>query len=215
MSRMKDRRRCWTSSLDILPILFENRERTDERVGRVLDVVHRGDCGARRTFFQRPSQRINRIVGPFRGNLYAAISAVADPPCDVQTPSFLAHEPSESYTLHPAADDNVAAHHFPLSAFQPWAPTRGTKRTGAISGASTLPPIRRATTSFLSSLSPTGTMRRPPSASGSINGCCKPGAAAPTRIASYGAYSRQPTDPSPRSSDTLRTPERWIASRAC
>ena len=92
--------------------------------------------------------------------------------------------------------------------FRPTAPSRDARRAARNARAPppssrSRPPFRSATINRCSSRSPTGISSRPPSASWSSSGCGTDGAPAVTRIASYGAYSRQPMVPSPSRSDTL------------
>ena len=98
---------------------------------------------------------------------------------------------------------------------QPYFPMSGTNRAAPMSRRSSSSPrfVKRAR--ICSSRSPIGISNRPPSASCSASGVGTAGDPAVTRIALYGAYSRQPSVPSPESSDTLVAPAARIASRAC
>src|SRR6185437_3948345 len=216
MSRTRARSRRSTDSRVLIYVSSSHdRERPRQFTGGGGQLVDRRDRRPGRPIAQGGAELGDRLLAAFGRHLDRAVGPVAHPSGEAQPARCLARKPSEPHALHPAANRDVDAHH-PLSPVpHPWCPTSGTKRKGATSCSSIAPFFRSATTSFCSSRSPIGMSSRPPSASWSSSGCGIEGAPALTRIASYGAYSRQPMLPSPRRSDTLLTPVRWMFSRAC
>src|SRR4029079_6623761 len=137
---------------------------------------------------QRATEPLERRALPARAHLDGAVREVHHPAAQAEPARLLTNEPAEADTLHAPADPDVQHVHDCCS--QPWVPNRGTNRTGATSEIRTSLPRFSTNLRTCSSLPPTGTIIRPPSASCSTRGWGMVGPPALTRMASYGEYWR-------------------------
>src|SRR5689334_10404821 len=158
------------------------RERRRRTVGR--HVGHRLNDRARRAHLECAAQPLERRALAAGAHFDFPARQVHHPAAEAEPAGLFTNEPAKADALHPAADPDVQHVHDCCS--QPWVPNRGTKRTGATSEIRTSPPRFSTSLSTCSSLPPTGTIMRPPSASCSMRGCGIVGPPALTRMASYG-----------------------------
>src|SRR5688572_6059912 len=185
-----------------------------ERAVRFLQLF---DRSASRSLLELSAEQLQLFLISGCSYLNAPIRKIANPTRKPETPGALAHEPTKTNPLDHATDSNVQLAHsrlpppplpLPPSSRHPCVPRSGTKRTGRMLSRTSASPFRVNITSSCSSNPPRGMTSFPPSPSCSTSGCGTLGDAALTRIASYGAYSRQPIVPSPCSSETLCTTAR-------